>query len=536
MVEKCIKVTNEIKCPICNISTSTLNEHMKFCHNKKEFELAIIADKNKGLSDIEIGEKYCITYNQLEKIIRRATGLSISILKNQKEIKSLSPNDFKEETTTVWSFKSRGNWATHSGEYRGNWSPYIPRNVILRYSEPGDIVLDYFVGAGTTAVEAKLLGRRCIAHDINEKAIELAKKNVDFEVPKNKLLPEKIYEPDLSVMDARDLSYLKSDSIDLICAHPPYANIIHYTEFKEGDLSYLDTEHFLTEMEKVAMESYRVLKPGRKCVILIGDMRRHKHVVPLGFNLINVFLNAGFKLKELVIKRQHNCKTTGFWYANSIKFNFLLLAHEYLPIFEKPLFKPNMIKEQTATYGLVEPILAIPHLKKDLKEMETTTVWIFPEDKFENLLNKNVIERYRDRDHYRIINLSSCKNDLTENTFSNLNKKFNLLFIKSPCLNNENITHPYINIYLEKLKEIVYNASHYIKENGYCVIQTRDVRINDYLEPIAKYIYDSIKLHGFSLKEIIVTATENHKDKYSEKSQNLQIVHQYLLVYKKLNK
>ena len=82
----------------------------------------------------------------------------------------------------VWSFKQRGSWATHSGEYRGNWSPYIPRNVILKYSKPGELILDYFCGAGTTAVEAKLLGRKCIAFDINDKAIELAKRNVDFEV------------------------------------------------------------------------------------------------------------------------------------------------------------------------------------------------------------------------------------------------------------------------------------------------------------------------------------------------------------------
>ncbi len=536
-MKKVAEVTTKIKCPICCVSTNNLNEHLKFYHNEKEIELSIITDKNKGLSDIEIGEKYCITFNQLEKIIRRVTGLSISILKKNKKIKSLFPSDFKEETTTVWSFKNRGNWATHSGEYRGNWSPYIPRNVILRYSEPGDIVLDYFVGAGTTAVEAKLLGRRCIAYDINDKAIELARKNIDFEIPQNSLFIEKIYEPDLHVMDARDLSSIKSASIDLICSHPPYANIIHYTEFKEGDLSYLDTEHFLTEMEKVAKESYRVLKPGRKCAILIGDMRRHKHVVPLGFKLINVFLKAGFKLKELVIKRQHNCKTTGFWYANSIKFNFLLLAHEYLPIFEKPSFEFNMVKEEITTYGLVEPMPRMLYLKKDLKEMETTTVWIFPEDTFENLLNKNVVERYRDGDNYLIIDLSPYRKNSAENHYSNLIKKINLLFIKSSCLNNENISVSFVNIYLEKLKEIIYNQSQFIKNNGYCVIHTRDVRVNDYIEPIPKYIVDSIKIPELSLKEIIVTATTTtNNNKCHIKSQNLQIVHQYLLVFKKISK
>jgi len=48
---------------------------------------------------------------------------------------------------------------------------------------------------------------------------------------------------------------------------------------------------------------------------------------------MQVFLDAGFVLKEIVIKEQHNCKATEFWHQKSIDFNFLLIAHEYLFIF-----------------------------------------------------------------------------------------------------------------------------------------------------------------------------------------------------------
>ena len=108
------------------------------------------------------------------------------------------------------------------------------------------------------------------------------------------------------------LPQIPDNSIDMIFADPPYANIIHYTDSTEGDLSFLDIDEFLKEMVKVARESLRVLKPGRQCAILIEDTRRKKHVIPLGLELINIYLDAGFKLRELVIKRQHNCKTTGF--------------------------------------------------------------------------------------------------------------------------------------------------------------------------------------------------------------------------------
>jgi len=70
------------------------------------------------------------------------------------------PDDFILEDTTIWSFNQRGNWATHKGDYRGNCSPQIPRNLILKYTKEGDIVLDTFCGSGTTMIETKLLNRK----------------------------------------------------------------------------------------------------------------------------------------------------------------------------------------------------------------------------------------------------------------------------------------------------------------------------------------------------------------------------------------
>ena len=64
------------------------------------------------------------------------------------------------EKTTVWSFPDRGNWLNHKGDYPGNWSPHVPKNIILRYSTEGDIVLDTFCGSGTTMTETKLLNRK----------------------------------------------------------------------------------------------------------------------------------------------------------------------------------------------------------------------------------------------------------------------------------------------------------------------------------------------------------------------------------------
>ena len=246
-----------------------------------------------------------------------------------KKIFKTGPEDFELEMTSHWTFPNRGNWATHDAKWRGNWSPYIPRNIILRYSKEGDLVLDQFAGGGTTLVEAKLLNRNIIGVDVNDLALNRCVEKTDFEIDSKM---GKVY---IKKGDARNLDFIKDNSIDLICTHPPYANIINYSEGIAEDLSLLNVKDFLVEMEKVASESFRVLKKGKFCAVLMGDTRKNGHVIPLGFKTMEVFQNVGFKLKEIIIKEQHNCKATGFWKTNSVKYNFLLLAHEYLFIFHK---------------------------------------------------------------------------------------------------------------------------------------------------------------------------------------------------------
>ena len=246
------------------------------------------------------------------------------------------PKDYILERTTVWSFEDRGSWATHKGNYRGNWSPYIPRNLILKYTKEGDWVLDQMMGSGTTLVEAKLLGRNAIGVDINIDAVMLALNRLDFSY--NLLFP-KNNEPIIKTYwgDSRNLDKIEDNTIDLIATHPPYASIISYTKNKKqnGDLSLLPLKQYLKEMKRVAEESYRVLKPGKICAILIGDTRKHKHYVPISYRVMQAFLEVGFILKEDIIKLQWNMKgTRERWRAK--EYEFFLIAHEHLFIFRKP--------------------------------------------------------------------------------------------------------------------------------------------------------------------------------------------------------
>ena len=264
-------------------------------------------------------------------------------------IKSIGPpTDYIPETTTVWSFPDRGDWATHAGNYRGNWSPYIPRNLILRYTKPGELVLDQMLGSGTTVVECKLLGRDAIGVDINHDALMVAWDRLNFS---HRPLDEDYREGKVQLFlgDARNVDQIESDSIDLIASHPPYAGIIRYTGARvHGDLSALKMDAYIEAMKQVAEESYRVLKPGKHCAILIGDTRQHKHYVPISGRVLEQFLDVGFILREDIIKLQHKMKSTRERWRGK-KYDFYLIGHEHLYVFRKPANNERLSSHRNST-------------------------------------------------------------------------------------------------------------------------------------------------------------------------------------------
>jgi SAM-dependent methyltransferase len=246
---------------------------------------------------------------------------------------SLEPPDFRPESTTVWSFPERGEWATHAGDFPGNWSPYIPRNLILRYTQPGDTILDPMMGSGTTLIECRLLGRRGIGVDINPAAVMVARDRLFFHYERPSHWP-----PECPVTtyvgDCRNLDKIEDDSVDLVATHPPYGGIISYSRLP-GDLSALPLDDFLPEMRVVARELFRVVRPGGHCAILVGDTRRHLHYVPIAYHVMEAFLAAGFLLREEIIKLQWNMKATRQRWRRRL-YPFYKIAHEQLFVFRKP--------------------------------------------------------------------------------------------------------------------------------------------------------------------------------------------------------
>jgi len=95
------------------------------------------------------------------------------------------------------------------------------------------------------------------------------------------------------------------------------------------------SEEFVGQMRLAADECFRILSPGCHCAILMGDTRRHKHYIPIHIGVLSVFLDAGFILREDIIKLQHKTKSARErWRSHQL--DFYKIAHEHLYVLRKP--------------------------------------------------------------------------------------------------------------------------------------------------------------------------------------------------------
>jgi len=339
-----------VKCFCGKVCRNTIVPHMKKQHLKtwNSWCSDFVRLRNKGWAPRRIMWKYkaIFTWTVIEHEIKRLVEEGKASLKipRKEKIVSWLPQDSQLENTTVWSFLKRGEWATHQSDYRGNWPPQLPRNLILRYTRGGDIVFDPFVGGGTTLIEAYLLGRKSVGIDINPMAVKMSKQRIrEMETASDKddVNLSDDYRPIVRLGDARKSVEILSrlgfaeNSIDLVCGHPPYLDAIKYTENSEADFSHIDdADVFCDEMQKVAKQTSALLKEGGHCAILMGDIRKDKKLVPLGFEVMKRFQEEDLALKEIIIKLQHKDSSTEFYFNKGLG-NYLL-AHEYVFVFEKP--------------------------------------------------------------------------------------------------------------------------------------------------------------------------------------------------------
>ena len=246
------------------------------------------------------------------------------------------------KTDTLWEFPSRLKEGGHSNEYHGNYIPQIAQQVYERFTKKNDIVLDLFFGSGTSGIEAVNMKRRCIGVELKEDLVEHVSEKF---TPKQLVTDVNIICADSASEDAKEkvqarLDVMGAKKAQLLILHPPYDDIIKFSDKKEDLSNCATTEEFYDLFEKVAKNGYDLLDKGRFACLIIGDKYANSQHIPLGFECMARMNKLGFITKAIIIKdmqgnERAKGKTANLWRYRALAGGFYIFKHEYVMIFQK---------------------------------------------------------------------------------------------------------------------------------------------------------------------------------------------------------
>jgi len=258
--------------------------------------------------------------------------INLKLWKNYEHIK----------TDTLWEFPSRLKEGGHSNEYHGNYIPQIAQQIYERFTKKGDIVLDLFFGSGTSGIEAVNMDRRCIGVELKE---DLAESVSEKFTPKQLVTDVNIICADSASELAKEkikarLDVMGAPKAQLLMLHPPYDDIIKFSNKKEDLSNCSSTEEFYDLFEKVAKNGYDLLEKKRFACLIIGDKYANSQHIPLGFECMARMNKLGFITKAIIVKdmqgnERAKGKTANLWRYRALAGGFYIFKHEYVMIFQK---------------------------------------------------------------------------------------------------------------------------------------------------------------------------------------------------------
>jgi DNA modification methylase len=227
----------------------------------------------------------------------------------------------------------------------------LARKVVDLFTHQGELVLDPFVGSGTTLVAAQEALRNAIGFDLQENYIRLCGQRIANERICNNCHQIAIQD------DARNIPrYLEDESVSLIFTSPPYANLLNRVRKNKSrrnrkndqlgqveqysqdprDLGILSLEDYSNAMGDIFENLLPLLKPKAHCVINVPDMWWENERITIHVSLINELRKRGYELRNIIIwDRTNIVNKIGIfgWPSNYITMG---VTFEYLLDFWRP--------------------------------------------------------------------------------------------------------------------------------------------------------------------------------------------------------
>lgn len=246
-------------------------------------------------------------------------------------------------TDSLWLIESRDRTGGHELDYHGGFVPQIAAQAFLRYTRENDIVLDLFLGSGTSAIEAVRLNRRLIGVELKADLVKRVQEKIpaDLMGDRIRILQGDSTRAETAAQIRAALTEMGADNAHLLVLHPPYHDIIRFSD-DPADLSNApDLEAFLDLFEKAARNGFDLLEPGRFATLVIGDKYAGGELVPLGFHCLHHMQRIGFRPKAIVVKNitgneLGKGRSSNLWRYRALAGGYYIFKHEYVILFQKP--------------------------------------------------------------------------------------------------------------------------------------------------------------------------------------------------------
>jgi DNA modification methylase len=228
----------------------------------------------------------------------------------------LSGKEWLKSQIGVWQFSYEGRDIRDKTLHPATFPISLAKKVISIFTHEGELVVDPFVGSGTSLVAAQDLNRNAVGFDLQEKYIELCVKRLASNNLFNQAQQVAIQDDALHIPN-----YLEPGSVSLIWTSPPYANLLNRKRKNKSrrernneqlhkieqysqdprDLGTMALDEYTSAMGDIFEKLLPLLRPKGHCVINVPDMWWENERITIHVSLINELRKRGYELRNTII-------------------------------------------------------------------------------------------------------------------------------------------------------------------------------------------------------------------------------------------